>query len=259
MRLLAFEEKKNFKIDVLEGMRLLSNAWNSVLKATIKNCCKKVNFTQPEDNLEEQETEDTTDRKIVGKWERLQAGGLSPETYGFTDYSASDEGLITRETITESSTISELTADEDGEEVKEGDEDISVEDVQPAVLSPIEALAAIRKLDRYLRSSEDNQKVLHSQTKIQQHVWNKAVTKTTTKKLPIFMRESKYCTIPNCVVTPYCSASIPFARVLRANIPATIFHDLFALFFAECTEKHDIKKQCLLEHTFKPYQAFKLN
>ena len=128
----------------------------SVLKATIKNCCKIVNFTQPEDNLEEQETEDTTDREIVGKWERLLAGGLSPETYGFTDYSASDEGFITFETITESIIVSELTADEDGEEEKEDDEDISIEDVQPAVLSPIEALAAIRKLDRYLRSSDDN-------------------------------------------------------------------------------------------------------
>ena len=46
--------------------------------------------------------------------------------------------------------MSELTAHED----------ISVEHIQPAVLSPIEALAAIRKLDRYFRSS-DNQEILH--------------------------------------------------------------------------------------------------
>ena len=66
MRLLAFGEKKNFKIDVLEGMRLLCNAWNSASKAAKENCFKKVNFTQPDDNLEEQETEDTSDREIVG-------------------------------------------------------------------------------------------------------------------------------------------------------------------------------------------------
>ena len=47
-------------------MRLLSNARDSVSEATIKNCFKKVNFTQREDNLEERETEDTSDRKIVG-------------------------------------------------------------------------------------------------------------------------------------------------------------------------------------------------
>ena len=109
MCLLAFEEKKNFKIDVLEGMRLLSNAWNSVSEATIKNCFKKVYFTQPEDNIEEQETDNTSNREIVGIWERLQAGGLISKTYGLTNYSTSDEGLITRKTITESSILSELT------------------------------------------------------------------------------------------------------------------------------------------------------
>ena len=69
MHLLAFE--KNFKIDVPEEMRLLSNAWNSVSEATIKNYFKKVNFIQPEDNIEEQETKDTSDKEIVGIWERL--------------------------------------------------------------------------------------------------------------------------------------------------------------------------------------------
>ena len=82
--------------------------------------------------------------------------------------------------------MSELTADYDGEEEKD-DEDIFGEDVQSAVLSPIEALAAIRKLDRYFRSSDDNQEVLHSQTKIQQHVLNNAVIKTKPKKITDFL------------------------------------------------------------------------
>ena len=64
MHLLAFKEKKNFKIIVLERIRLLSNAWNSVSKATIKNCFKKVNFTQTEYNIEEQETKDTSDEIV---------------------------------------------------------------------------------------------------------------------------------------------------------------------------------------------------
>ena len=50
MRLVAFEEKKDFTINVLEGTKLLSNAWNVVSEATIKNCFKKVNFIQAEDN-----------------------------------------------------------------------------------------------------------------------------------------------------------------------------------------------------------------
>ena len=80
--------------------------------------------------------------------------------------------------------MSELTADED----EEGDEEgISVEDVQPAVLSLIEALAAIRKLDRYLRSSDDNQEVLHSLTTNQKHVLNKSCHKNKAKKVTDFL------------------------------------------------------------------------
>ena len=103
-------------------MRLLNNAWNSVSEVAIKCCFKKVNFTQPEESIEEQETEDTNNREIVKIWERLQAGGLIPKRYGFTNHSTSDKGLITHETITESSILSKLTVDEEEEE-KEGDED----------------------------------------------------------------------------------------------------------------------------------------
>ena len=35
MRLVAFEEKKDFTINVLEGTKLLNNAWNAVGEATI--------------------------------------------------------------------------------------------------------------------------------------------------------------------------------------------------------------------------------
>ena len=132
-------------------MRLLNNAWNSVSEVAIKCCFKKVNFTQPEESIKEQETEDTNNREIVKIWERLQAGGLIPKRYGFTNHSTSDKGLITHETITESSILSKLTVDEEEEE-KEGDEDdkeISIEEVLPAVPSPIDALAPIRKLDHY--------------------------------------------------------------------------------------------------------------
>ena len=68
----AFEEKKDFTINVLEGIKLLSNAWNAVSEARIKNFYKKVNFYQPEDNqVQEEQTEDDGDDEVVGIWERL--------------------------------------------------------------------------------------------------------------------------------------------------------------------------------------------
>ena len=70
MRMLAFEEKKDFTINVLEGTKLLSNAWKAVSEATIKNCFKKVNFIQAEDNqVQEEQTEDDGDDEVVGIWD----------------------------------------------------------------------------------------------------------------------------------------------------------------------------------------------
>ena len=88
--------------------------------------------------------------------------GFILETYGFTGYSTSNKG--TCETIMESSTSNELIVHEDENEEKD-DKDIFVVHIQLAVLSLIGALTAIRKPDCYLKSSNNNQEVLHLQKK----------------------------------------------------------------------------------------------
>ena len=161
MCLVVFEEKKDFTINVLEGTKLISNGWNEVSEAPIKNCFKKVNFIQAEDNqVQEEQTEDDGDDEVVGIWEKLQPSGLIPETLGFTDYATSNDGLLTRETITETSILNELTTIDDQED-KDDDDIIPVEDVQPAAMSPFEALSAARQLDLFFKSRDKHKDVLH--------------------------------------------------------------------------------------------------
>ena len=74
---------------------------------------------------------------------------MIPETLGFTDYATSDDGLLTRETITDTSFLNELTTVDDQED-EDGDV-ISVEDVQSAAMSLFEALSAIGQLDLFFR------------------------------------------------------------------------------------------------------------
>ena len=167
LRLLAFEEKIDFNINVLERMRLLSQAWDSVSEAKIKTCFKKANFTRCIDSAEEQENDAEED-----VWERLKALGLIPATGDVTKHFKSDKELLKRETITEKSSISNLQATN----IEEEEDDISEEDVQPAVLSPMQALTAFRQLDRYLRNSGVNQKLLHSLTELHQYLLDKAVS-----------------------------------------------------------------------------------
>ena len=44
MRLLAFEEQSEFKVNLLNALQILKNAWNSVSDKVIQNCFKKVKF-----------------------------------------------------------------------------------------------------------------------------------------------------------------------------------------------------------------------
>ena len=53
MRLVVFEEKKDFTINVLEGTKLISNAWNAVSEATIK---KVFNNTSKKSTSSKQKT-----------------------------------------------------------------------------------------------------------------------------------------------------------------------------------------------------------
>ena len=146
LRLLAFEEKRDFKVDVLEAMRLLRRTWNSVSEVTIQNCFKKGNFVRLEDEDNIEETENNGDRDVEEIWERLQACGLIPETYGFTEYSESDANVITRETVSESSILHDLQATVEILQ-EEGDDDDDDSNPVEAALTLVEALTSIRELD----------------------------------------------------------------------------------------------------------------
>ena len=68
MCLLAIEGKKEFKVDVLETMKLLGQAWNSVSDTMIQNCFRKVRFSPStlKENLETA-NEPTITQKKFGK------------------------------------------------------------------------------------------------------------------------------------------------------------------------------------------------
>ena len=51
MRLLAFEEKKEFKVDVFESIKFFDQTCNSVSDTSIQSCFTKVRF--PPSTLEE--------------------------------------------------------------------------------------------------------------------------------------------------------------------------------------------------------------
>ena len=168
MRLLAFEEKKEFKVDVLEAMKLLDEAWNSVSDMTIQNCFRKVHFV-PSTSEENLETASEIDNNAEGIWERLQATGLVPESFNFNEYVEGDADLVTRETITECSIIDDLRASEHPADDQDDidDEDNPLDEPEP---TPFSALKALKTLDRYFRIQGNSDVMLRNVSKMQQDI-----------------------------------------------------------------------------------------
>ena len=100
MRLLAFEEQSEFKVNLLNALQILENAWNSVSDNVIQNCFKKVKFM-----VQGEESEvDGIDYDEAGEtWKRLQTLCLVSPTVGFGEYSQADAQVVTRETVSETS------------------------------------------------------------------------------------------------------------------------------------------------------------
>ena len=188
LRILPFEEKNSCKINILDLLKLLSQAWNSVSETKVRNCFRKVKFFhyKLEDDFEA--TESNVDGDSEGIWEKLQAGGLTLEIFNFSQYEENDSQLQTRETVTESSILHDLkpTGEDTTQREEEDNEDVSAEEVEPTTSSPTEASALMRQLDKYLRSHNDSNEMLRLLAKILQYVVNKSISKTKQLKISDF-------------------------------------------------------------------------
>ena len=108
--LAAFELGTQVKIDVLSAMKILRKNWLAVTENTIKNCFKKVGFvtvggdTEDEPMQEKQQCEE----EDIETWRRLEeCGAVDSETH-LMAYVSTDEDLVTRETVTEDTIMTEI-------------------------------------------------------------------------------------------------------------------------------------------------------
>ena len=138
MCLLAFEGKREFKIDVLEAVKLLDQAWISVSEMSIRNCFTKLRFASTSEENQETAIElKNTAEEIRG---RLQTAGLVPEDVSLIEYVEGDANLVMQKTITESSIINDLTASKvPADEEKDNDENC-LDEPEPTPFMTVEAL-----------------------------------------------------------------------------------------------------------------------
>ena len=135
-------------------MKLLDQAWSTVSEKSIQNCFMKVGFACSTSE-ENHQNGSESDNIYKGIWKRLQASGLVPEGFSFNEYIEGDANLITRETVTESTIINDLTASENptADQEDDSDEETSQDEHEP---TPFSALQALSTIDCYFRAQENS-------------------------------------------------------------------------------------------------------
>lgn len=161
MRLLAFEQQSEFKVDLLNALQILEKAWNSVSDKVIQNCFKKVKFMEQD---EQTEVDDAEYEEAEETWKRLKDSGLVSPTVGFAEYSAADAQVVIRETVSETSILEEIR-ENSMTHSEEANDDPEEDSEAPLPPSTKEALDMVKQLQLYMMchetKDEDFSGVLH--------------------------------------------------------------------------------------------------
>lgn len=155
------------KIDILEGIRFISLAWNLVTSTTILNCFKKAGFEVPEEDDEisvEHEVLSSVD--IPLDLYASSAGVSAQEVCSVEEYIHFDDHVVTSADLNEQDILDNLSQEEEiGEEP---DADVTEEnETQTAPVSSKDALAATQTLMKFLVQESFDDKHIHELSKIE--------------------------------------------------------------------------------------------
>jgi len=177
MLLLAFEGKKEFKVDILEAIKLRHQAWIYVSEKSIQNCFAKVHFASTSE--ENQEITREPEKGVSG---RFQTAVSVPQSVIFNEYVEGDVHLVSSETITASSIRNDITANEVPTDDEEDDDENCLYEPEP---TPFMALEVPKTLDRDFKAQDNSDTMLSNVSKMLPK-WQEKPSKQTKTKLRNF-------------------------------------------------------------------------
>lgn len=135
-RIAAIEGNTGFKLDLLNSLRLVRDAWDRVTGATIRNCFVKAKF------VEEEAQTDTEDAELVELWEALPAEERihDGEEIELSDFMEADErvatdGILTLEEIAEDHLRTGDSEGSDDEELILEERTVTIAEAQCAMIT----------------------------------------------------------------------------------------------------------------------------
>ena len=162
--LAAFDLGTQVKVDGLSAIKILRKSWLAVTENTIKNCFKKVGFVSVGEDTEDEPMQERQqcEEEDIETWRRLVECGVVDSETNLIAYVSTDKDLVTRETVTEDTIMTEIRdvveAVEDA--TTDGEDDDDDEPEPPPTLR--EALAMLKTLQHFLECDSRNLKYLES-------------------------------------------------------------------------------------------------
>jgi hypothetical protein len=149
-RISAIDSNQNYKIDLLQALRFLRRAWDSVKPETIERCFRKAGFVIDDELVNISETEvEAQDEELNNLWETLHKNG---EVEGeLDDYLDVDKELVTAGgALTADEIVAICSRNEHEEEVNDSPTDeVEIEEQNLPAVSDQEASEALQILQRY--------------------------------------------------------------------------------------------------------------
>lgn len=164
LKIMELQESSITKaISILEGINLLSFAWETISSETIRNCFRHAGLVKSSNESVDCDQEDNLP---LSDWLRIQN---MLDSNKFDDYINIDEEVITTEELSDNDLMKQLQNQEETDEELQDDEEAET------VVTTEEALGCIRKLKNFFQQEDVNDEIFSNLNKIHLLIQNKYI------------------------------------------------------------------------------------
>lgn len=160
----AIDKKKEFTLSILDAMRLMQQAWESVQPRTISNCFRHANFHRAESEIEASETtsDPADDAEDDIPLARLAQLGLTTTT--MEEHMMVDDNIQTSERLTDSDIIDNIIssrntdrhdADKTADDGNDDNADRRDSELPTSLSEEMDACAKLRNYFEQCENSDD--------------------------------------------------------------------------------------------------------
>ena len=175
---LAMEQNKDFSVNVLDALHMISSAWNAMPAKTIMNCFRHAGF-KLDDHEEEEEDDEEDNIPLAEILRRAQNAGVEFDGT-FEEYISVDNDVATIASLTEEDIIQSIQEKFGDDDQSDNEEDDREPDNAP---NAAQAADACQLLRQFMQSQDIDREVFTQLSLAWKGLYNLFLGITTNKQI----------------------------------------------------------------------------